>query len=275
MSSNQLVDDLPRNICADEQETNVQIDGFNVTHLDWYGNNRLHHTYAPDDLNISLAQRIISVAPNLLHQQNQFGRIPLHYALDRSKVHIEGLKLLITHYPQGIGTPDLESMTPYDVALKWNHSRSLIWLLLEKLPNIDWENYMKLKYGPFATIAHWAFRASSNGRPYYMNEDSMTSDSISGTHHPVGTYLNSSYRQTSIVPISAATSQIREEDEEETDEIQVERFGILSEDPTEVISNQHTPVSTFRRGMSRRQLSRNFSQQSGILYDIENDDWEG
>ena len=46
--------------------------------------------------------------PGIAGVRNRCGRIPLHYALDRSpsKVNVEIVRLLLTAYPNGAAEPD-------------------------------------------------------------------------------------------------------------------------------------------------------------------------
>lgn len=143
-------------------EVNVQIDGS----IDWYGNTCLHHLFAVRDIEASLIERAVNDYPSCISQQNQFGRLPLHYAVDRSQVNIKGLEILLHYYPQGVQITDNDGKTPYDIARKWEHSRPILLKLLTLCPDLDKGMYMKLKYGPIGSLAHWAsnsFRAALAG----------------------------------------------------------------------------------------------------------------
>jgi hypothetical protein len=54
--------------------------------VDWFGNTSLHHCFASNDIVMAEVKGKLSENPDLAKIKNQFGRIPLHYALDRIKV---------------------------------------------------------------------------------------------------------------------------------------------------------------------------------------------
>lgn len=121
---------------------------------DMFGNVFLHHAFASSSPDIILIQKSLKDAPNGAQIKNQFGRIPLHYALDRTKVNMECFYLLLkvcwipvlsfilkqklrqTYnlncfvimqiYPQGAVQVDDQGSTPYDLSLRWNHSNSIL-----------------------------------------------------------------------------------------------------------------------------------------------------
>ena len=68
--------------------------------LDWYGNTILHHQFANGEtVDLMLLSDILRCFPEAAEMKNQFGRIPLHYALDRIRVSQEGVKLLLDCFP--------------------------------------------------------------------------------------------------------------------------------------------------------------------------------
>ena len=62
---------------------------------DMFGNTLLHQAFASDNPNLVLVKEILQKAPSEANIRNQLGRIPLHYALDRSKVDVECFLLLL------------------------------------------------------------------------------------------------------------------------------------------------------------------------------------
>jgi hypothetical protein len=134
---------------------------------DWYGNTCLHQLFATYEVNFKLVQKVIEEFPSFISCQNQFGKLPLHYAVDRSKVNMKGVELLLLYYPQGAEVRDNEGLSPYDIAKKWDHSRVVLLSLLNGCPSLDYDGYLKLKYGPLGSLAVWAASFSGKkGRPY-------------------------------------------------------------------------------------------------------------
>ncbi|RYH05304.1 ankyrin repeat domain-containing protein [archaeon] len=127
--------------------------------IDWYGNTTLHHAFATNNVNLIQVKLILSEFPSFASYRNQFGRIPLHYALDRIKVCVPALRTLLKYYPEGLTVADVDNMTPYDLAVKWKHSNAIMLLLLKRAPSLDMDKYLRLKYGPLANIAIWANHA--------------------------------------------------------------------------------------------------------------------
>ena len=62
---------------------------------DMYGNVLLHHAFASGNPNFALIQKTLGEKPMGARVRNQFGRIPLHYALDRTKVDIGCFQMLL------------------------------------------------------------------------------------------------------------------------------------------------------------------------------------
>lgn len=124
--------------------------------VDWYGNTLLHQAFVRLPFDLEYARQIMQRCPQIARQRNQFGRLPLHYALDRSKTCPQGLKLLLDAYPAGAAVVDQNGDSPYDLACKWQLSRKVRRMLLEAAPDIDPTEHMRLKYGPLGSIAAWA-----------------------------------------------------------------------------------------------------------------------
>lgn len=138
--------------------------GVAVTDLDWFGNTTLHHCFANNEIVMPSVCKVLDKFPEYALVKNQFGRIPLHYALDRIKVNINGVKKLIEIYPEGVRERDNDNKTPYDVALKWKHSKAILKLLLDVDPDLDRAMYFKIQYGVLAVMYNWLFLSDSEPR---------------------------------------------------------------------------------------------------------------
>jgi ankyrin repeat protein len=125
--------------------------------LDWFGNTTLHHCFANNEIIMPSVCKVLSKFPEYALVRNQFGRIPLHYALDRIKVNVDGVKKLIDAYPEGVHERDNDGKTPYDVAVKWKHSKEIKKLLLDVDPSLDRAAYFKIRYGVVAVLYNWLF----------------------------------------------------------------------------------------------------------------------
>lgn len=93
--------------------------------------------------------------PSMNNAKNQFGRIPLHYAIDRLNVDTKAVKILLEAYPDGVCDEDFDGFTPYDLAIKWNHPNSVIRLLLSYAPYHDRLKYLQVTYGPLGSMFGW------------------------------------------------------------------------------------------------------------------------
>lgn len=124
--------------------------------VDWYGNSSLHQIFARSPVDLATLSALLQAHPQLARLQNQFGRLPLHYALDRSRVSEAGVRMLLAAFPAAAAVRDHQGETPYDLALRWQHSRSMLRLLLESCPDIDKDAFMRMKYGPLGSLAVWA-----------------------------------------------------------------------------------------------------------------------
>ena len=77
-------------------------------YVDWSGNTALHQAVVVDAPDVPRVSQFLSMHPGIAGVRNRCGRIPLHYALDRSrsKVNVEIVRLLLTAYPNGAAEPD-------------------------------------------------------------------------------------------------------------------------------------------------------------------------
>ena len=121
---------------------------------DLLGNLPLHHAFAhtPDVVKI---RELLHEYPYGARFQNQFGRVPLHYAVDRSKVNIEAVRLLLEYHPHGASLCAVDDMTPYDLAIKWGHSTELLKMLLLADPTQDPRGLQLLQFGFLAKLYIW------------------------------------------------------------------------------------------------------------------------
>ena len=62
---------------------------------DMFGNVYLHHAFASINPDFVKIQKVIKESPAGASIKNQFGRIPLHYAVDKSKVDLGCVLLLL------------------------------------------------------------------------------------------------------------------------------------------------------------------------------------
>jgi hypothetical protein len=121
-----------------------------VNDIDMFGNVRLHQMFAhrhPDYQTISV---ILQLHPDSPRMRNQFGRIPLHYCVDRTTVDLPCFRLLLDAYPLGASVEDDTGMTPYDLARKWRQPKVILKALLTADPSQDWPELIKLRWGPLA-----------------------------------------------------------------------------------------------------------------------------
>lgn len=132
--------------------------------LDWFGNTALHHCFANGEIILSSVLEVLGKFPEYAQVKNQFGRIPLHYALDRLLVNTDAVKKLIQIYPEGVRERDNDNKTPYDVAVKWKHSNTVKKLLLDVDPSLDRAAYFKMQYGILAVMYNWFFLSESEPR---------------------------------------------------------------------------------------------------------------
>lgn len=130
--------------------------------IDWLGNSCLHNLFASADVDLYYLRKLIIDYPHLALLPNKLGRLPLHYAVDRGKVNIPALEVLINAHPEGITVKDSDNKTPYDLVKNWDHDKSIQWLFLSKMPEIDHDKYLKLKYGPLGSLAVWANASRGN-----------------------------------------------------------------------------------------------------------------
>lgn len=143
---------------------------------DLLGNLPLHHAFAhnPDTEKI---RGLLREYPHGASIPNQFGRLPLHYAVDRSKVNVDAIRLLVTAYPQGANTKAADGVTPYDIAVGWGLGRDVLRLLLEADPEQDRAALQMLKFGVLASVYFWFTRprhapisVAREGQSFHSNE---------------------------------------------------------------------------------------------------------
>lgn len=163
---------------------------FDPYQLDWYGNLPLHHQMSKKKINITYIRLIIGSYPNSVSQQNQFGRIPLHYVVDKSSVGVNLtplVSLLLYQYPEGANIQDHEGITPYNLAVKWGHSKSVLKLLLNVYPEQDYEMYLMLIWGyHLYTVFKWTTKLLSRlSNPININ-------TTTAEHNNIDEELNSS-----------------------------------------------------------------------------------
>jgi len=241
---------------------------------------------------MTLVEKLLLMDPKLASNQNQFGRIALHYAVDRSKPHMEGIKLLMDYFPEGASVIDQSGMSPYDVAVKWNHSNAIMWLLLDKQPSIDQANYIKIKYGLLGSIASWAsasFRSSSKTIPL-AEEDfstdtnfitpplSRSSTAVVDAAAPKLSVIDS----TILLPllkheIYQCTIIEESEHEQEPQSGKVELFAVQSEDHAEenaenIIMEEVEQHTSIRSSLNKQlHVSKRRILSENTLFDLENE----
>ena len=76
---------------------NKMTTNFTAIDIDWYGNTSLHHAYALTEIDLKVIKNLLDLHPEYAKSKNQFGRLPLHYALDRSTVNIKGIIYTMTY----------------------------------------------------------------------------------------------------------------------------------------------------------------------------------
>jgi hypothetical protein len=134
--------------------------------IDWFGNKGLHHVFAKSDPDANLTARVLEHDAELAKSRNQFGRIPLHYCLDHGTPSIYCVRLLVKYYPAGVFEDDNDGISPYDLALKWEHRDEILLALLEVRPQVDYRRYVRLKYGRICSSLYNAY--------YFVKYDNCT-----------------------------------------------------------------------------------------------------
>lgn len=137
--------------------------------MDWYGNSRLHSCigsnsyYSPDC--IYQIHALVEEYPEALKIPNQFGRLPLHYALDRlsGKLNIEVIKYLIECYPEASTIRDNAGKDCYDICEDWGHKTSVKRLVLESSPVFFERELMDAIYGKHLAQIFHTIKASVTG----------------------------------------------------------------------------------------------------------------
>ena len=98
----------------------------------------LHHAFSNrDDICVNDIRRLSVSYPQMNNAKNQFGRIPLHYAVDRLKCNYDAIKVLVDSYPKGVSEEDNEGISPFDLCIKWGHSNNIIRLMVYADPHHD------------------------------------------------------------------------------------------------------------------------------------------
>lgn len=142
--------------------------------IDWFGNTTLHHCFANNVVHLDAVASLLADHPEYAQMKNQFGRLPLHYALDRIRVNPDGVLLLLRYYPEGVNEVDGEGQTPYDLAVRWKHSNAIKKMILEVNPSLDHVTYMKLKYGPLSNILLWMYQPNAIAARRNSSDHSLT-----------------------------------------------------------------------------------------------------
>jgi len=184
---------------------------------DWYGNLPLHHICAQVDHiteipknRITEFMAILSAYPQAVRMHNQFGRLPLHYALDRSKPQYKIVRALLERYPEGVSEVGEDNMTAYDLSVKWKHPNRIQRLILGADPSLDWQRYISLTYGPIIGFFCNIFRSDPNPKPPIStapSADDYEQDDITGSFDAtLATRVLSSIDERDGAPIPATSS---------------------------------------------------------------------
>lgn len=147
----------------------LYIQSRNPDEPDWYGNLPLHHICAQMDLitespkvRIKEFMNVLTSFPQAARMQNQFGRLPIHYALDRSKPEYKIIRELVEAYPEGVSEAGGDNLTAYDLSVRWKHPNKIFRLLLKADPSLDWRRHISLTYGPLIGFFCNIFRSDPN-----------------------------------------------------------------------------------------------------------------
>lgn len=165
----------------------VKRDDFNqsvlsdISYVDWYGNLWLHHAFANSDPDLERVKQILLEYPESAGIKNQFGRIALHYCLDRIKVNLPSVNLLLAYYPAGAYEKDIEGNTPYDLAVKWKQKSSILLALLRINPQQDYPTYVRLRYGCFGGILLCSRRNGDEYSPRSGDENEIEREAYDQT----------------------------------------------------------------------------------------------
>lgn len=144
--------------------------------LDMFGNSVLHNLFGNPEIDVDTLNQILLRFPDLVRLPNKLGRLPLHYAVDRGKVNRFALEILLNKYPEGINISDNENRTPWDLVKNWDHNKAIKWLFLSKYPELDQDQYMKMKYGPLGSFAVWATHATNISHETEPTADMMVEE---------------------------------------------------------------------------------------------------
>lgn len=138
--------------------------------------------------------------PECVKQSNQFGFLPLHCTLDKTRPNALVVEYLVEAFPDALYIASNEGMKPYDLMIKWDHPDDIFWIILKANPALDWRHYAELKYGWF--LAYFCgvclipkiYRKNSDyGEEYYdgQSDISYSNSSISDARSLRKTLTNS------------------------------------------------------------------------------------
>lgn len=89
----------------------------NPCDTDIFGNCTLHHSVAHDHPDVKYMKILLGKDPKCARIRNQFGRIPLHYVVDRCHASYEAVRLLVKFYPEGPSAYDEDGLSPCEINL--------------------------------------------------------------------------------------------------------------------------------------------------------------
>jgi len=126
--------------------------------VDWYGNSRLHSLIGSVEYNsphcIRLVQSLTSEYPLAVSSVNQFGRLPLHYSLDRlgRKLNLEVIRFLLAAFPSGATQRDRDGLNAMDLCRYWGHPKSVLLLVAGAAPEAYSRELHEIKFGSVIAI---------------------------------------------------------------------------------------------------------------------------
>ncbi len=147
--------------------------------VDCLGNTCLHNALGRYDIQEDLIQEILQTYPHFASYCNFCGRLPLHYAVDRGRININALELLLDSYPQGMLTKDTEGVTPFDIVRKWEHDSSVQWMFLNRMSAIEKVNCLQMPDEPVVMISRFFGSFLTSGKPQRsesLDEETLNSD---------------------------------------------------------------------------------------------------
>ncbi len=147
--------------------------------VDWLGNTCLHNAFGRYDIQEDLIQQILQTYPHFATYCNFCGRLPLHYAVDRGRINMNALELLLDSYPQGMLTKDTEGVTPFDIVRKWEHDSSVQWMFLNRMSAAEKVNCLKMPDEPVGMISRFFGSFITSGKPQRsgsLDEETVNTD---------------------------------------------------------------------------------------------------